>query len=233
MLCRTALLVWLAFATCLDQAQDCARAAEVTTGTIRGTIGYEADPKRPWRLGRYYIRNARTGELAEAVVALQSRGLKVPRGPQDSAMVTVDQKNFQFVPETSAIRAGDRVRFLNSDDHAHNVKTSHPNQSFNVTMPVEGEHVETFHLATGTRDPYVIDCVFHASMKAWIFVFDHPWFALTGKDGKFELKDVPPGDYKIEVVHPAGGLQHSEAIKVVAGQITELTFQLQPSDKSN
>ena len=70
-------------------------------------------------------------------------------------------------------------------------------------------------------------------MKAWIFVFDHPWFALTGKDGKFELKDVPPGDYKIEVVHPAGGLQHSEAIKVVAGQITELTFHLQPSDKSN
>ncbi len=48
----------------------------VSTGTIRGKVMYVADPKRPWRLGRYYIRNAKTGELAEAVVAIASRGLK-------------------------------------------------------------------------------------------------------------------------------------------------------------
>ena len=49
---------------------------KATTGTIRGTVKYIADPQHPWRLGRYYIRNAKSGELAEAVIAISQRGLK-------------------------------------------------------------------------------------------------------------------------------------------------------------
>jgi plastocyanin len=224
----------LLFAACLLTAFHPLRAeddstTDLTTGTIRGTVVYLADPERPWRLGRYYIRDARTGELSEAVVALSGRRLKSPDGGGKPATVTVDQKNFQFTPETVAIRAGDRVRFLNSDDQIHNVKTNHPRHSFNITMPVDGEHVETFRSAGGIRRPYVLGCAFHSAMRAWVFVFDHPWFAVTAERGTFQLQHVPPGEYQLDVVHPAGDLRTRETVTVVAGETTQVQVRLHPS----
>jgi hypothetical protein len=96
-------------------------------------------------------------------------------------------------------------------------------------MPVGGEHVETFSKASGIRQPYQIECVYHASMRAWIFVFDHPWFALTGEDGSFELKNVPAGEYRLDVVHPAGNLHASEKVKIVAGKESKIQITLRPS----
>lgn len=198
------------------------------TGTLRGTVKYIADPQHPWRLGRYYIRNAKSGELAEAVVAISQRGLKPAQEKREPATVVVDQKDFQFVPETAAIRAGDHVRFLNSDNHAHNVKTSHPSFSFNVTMPVGGEHTETFPVASGASQPFKIDCVFHTSMQAWIFVFDHPWYQVTAPDGKFLLENIPVGEYRLDVVHPAGDLRNRQTIQIVAGRVTEIEIPMHP-----
>jgi len=201
---------------------------KAATGTIRGTVKYIADPQHPWRLGRYYIRNAKSGELAEAVVAISQRGLNASDEKREPVTVEVDQKDFQFKPETTAIRVGDHVRFLNSDNHAHNVKTSHSDFSFNVTMPVGSEHTETFKVATGTSDPYRIDCVFHNSMQAWVFVFNHPWFHVTTADGNFVMSDVPAGEYRLEVVHPAGDLRYRQTIQVVAGETSEVEIRMQP-----
>ena len=69
-------------------------------------------------------------------------------------------------------------------------------------------------------------------MRAWVFVFEHPWFAITGKDGAFELKDVPPGEYRLDVVHPAGNLRASEKVRVVAGQEHRVQISLRPPEKS-
>ena len=92
------------------------------------------------------------GHLAEAVVALETA--PVERGPSDkAATVVVDPKDFQFTPETAAIRAGDRVKFLNSDTAVHNVQTFHPEHAFNINMPSGGEHVETFQRAGALTSP--------------------------------------------------------------------------------
>jgi len=199
-----------------------------TTGTIHGTVKYFADPQHPWRLGRYYIRNAKSGELAEAVVAISRRGLKATNEKREPVTVVVDQKDFQFTPETTAIRVGDHVRFLNSDSHAHNVRTSHPDFSFNVQMPVGSEHIETFNVAGGTNQPYRIDCIFHSAMQSWIFVFDHPWFQVTTVDGSFLMKDVPVGEYRLDVVHPAGDLRHRQTIQVFASEVSDVEILMQP-----
>lgn len=200
-----------------------------STGAIEGTVQYVANAQRPWRLGRYYIRNPKSGEISEAVVAISKRGLKATGEKREFATVEVDQKNFQFIPETTAIRAGDRVRFLNSDNHAHNVKTTHPDFSFNVTMPVGSNHSESFNVASGANQPYRIDCVFHSAMQAWIFVFDHPWYQVTSADGKFHLKEVPPGEYRLDVVHPAGNLRERQTVQVIAGKTSKLEIRLHPS----
>ena len=202
------------------------------TGSIRGIIRYAADPQKPWRLGRYYIRNSKSGELAEAVVAISKRGLTAPKEKREPVTVIVDQKDFQFTPETSAIRTGDRVRFLNSDNHAHNVKTTHPSHSFNITMPVGTEHAETFSVASGIVEPYRIDCALHSAMRAWVFVFDHPWYQVTAVNGKFDLSNVPAGEYRLDVVHPAGNLRHRQNVVVESGKAIDLDIALKPSSTS-
>ena len=201
------------------------------TGTIQGTVFYQSDSKRPWRYARYYIEDRKKGELAEAVIALASRTLEKQERPTASATVVVDQKDFRFVPETVAIRVGDRIKFLNSDKEVHNVQTFHPRHSFNVNMPAGVEHVETFNQASGIRRPYRIGCVYHSSMRAWVFALDHPYFQVTQAEGRFRLKNVPAGKHKLEMVHPAGQLRWSKTINVAAGKTTQIEIRVSPDDK--
>lgn len=205
--------------------------AAAATGVIEGKVTYEADAKRPWRYGRYYIRDRKVGGLAEAVVALADSHRVQRDATEEPAVTVVDQKDFQFTPETVAIRAGDRVQFTNSDREVHNVRAFHPLHQFNVNMPSRGEHVETFAQAGGIRRPYQIGCVYHSAMRVWVFVFDHPHFQVTGVDGRFRLAGLAPGKYTIEVVHAAGELRRSETVNVVAGDTTQLEIVLSPDDK--
>jgi len=201
------------------------------TGTIAGKVIYQSDPKRPWRLGRYYVKNAHTGELAEAVVAITGKGLKGPEASREPQTATIDQKDFQFMPETLAIRAGDQIKFINSDAQVHNIQTSHVRQSFNVNMQPGGEHVQPFPSAGGIRQPYRVGCAFHGAMRSWVYVFDHPWFHVTGADGTFRLNDVPPGEYRVELTHPAGDLHASRTITVKAGESVAVEVKLTPDDQ--
>src|SRR5262245_10628621 len=86
-------------------------------GAIEGTVTYQTDPARPWRYARYYVKQAKTGELAEAVVALRARPMSDANRPPETAVI--DQQNFQFQPETVAIRKGDSVKFTNADTTTH------------------------------------------------------------------------------------------------------------------
>ena len=52
-----------------------------------------------------------------------------------------------------------------------------------------------------------VKCNVHPWMKSYIFVFKHPYYTVTSKDGKFELKNLPPGTYTIEAWHERFGTQ--------------------------
>lgn len=210
-------------------AEDAAPAP--TGGVVHGRIAYQADAARPWRYARYYIKDRKAGLLAETVVALRpvDRKKKFPRTDKPKTAV-MDQKDFRFVPETLAIRAGDPVKFLNSDPHVHNVRTTDDVVPFNVNMPSGSQHEHTFLRAGGTRAPLRIGCTFHSTMKAWIFVFNTPWFQVTKDDGAFSLKNIEPGEYWLDVVHPAGELAFSKQIAVEAGQSQNIDIELSPDN---
>ncbi len=214
--------------TVVAQNEDTAKG-----GTIEGVVTYEADSKRPWRYSRYYIKNRKAGLLAEAVVALESKSLdKTKRTTQPNTAV-MDQQNFQFVPETLAIQAGDRVKFLNSDGVTHNVLTSHLYHSFNVNLGGGEVHIETFKKGGGIKRPYFLGCAYHSAMRAWIYVFNHPYFQMTKADGRFRLSDVPPGKYELKLVHPAGELSWSQKVNVEAGKTLKFEIKLSPDHKSS
>jgi hypothetical protein len=135
-----------------------------------------------------------------------------------------------FTPETVAVRAGDKVKFLNSDKELHNVNVFHKLHSFNVTMPSGGSHIEPFEHATEITRPYQLGCIYHGAMRGWVYVFDHPFFKVTGSDGAYRLEHVPPGKYRLEMVHPAGQLRGSDEIEVKAGQVTRKDIRVSPDN---
>ena len=203
-----------------------------TTGAIAGTVRYAFDSGRPWRYARIYVKKAgreTSGPLAETVVSLAGPGLKSPL-PADANTVVIDQKDMQFVPETTLLRAGDRVKFTNSDPSTHNVNSQSPLHPFNVTIANGEEALETFSRGGGSRVPVPIGCTFHGHMRAWIYVFDHPFFQLTGQDGAFRLEHVPPGEYRLEVVHAAGELRSSRAVTVRPGETLDFGLTLSPDN---
>ena len=205
------------------------RAQSAGTGVIEGTVFYQADGARPWRYALYYVKQAKTGELAEAVVALRAKG--VVESARGAESVVIDQENFQFQPETVAIRKGDSVKFTNADAATHNVQASGEIATFNVNMPGGGDHTVRFDRAGGVRQPVQIGCVFHSAMRAWIFVFDHPWYQVTEASGKFRLGEVPPGSYELEMAHPAGGLRWRKRVEVKAGEVTRIDIRVSADDK--
>lgn len=224
------LLAWfgLSAGLALVSARGAESAPAAGGGTVSGRVTYKADSARPWPLGRYYLNS---GAMTEAVVALEGPGLAGLMPPSAPKTVWVDQKNFNFVPETAVIRAGDSVRFTNSDEALHNVMTFQGPEPFNVNLAQGKEHTHLFAVGKGLDQQILITCVFHAAMRGWVYVFDHPFFVLTPKDGKFRFENVPPGEYQLHVVHPAGELEWSRKVTVKSDAPVEIEIALGPDQK--
>ncbi|MEX2288434.1 MAG: plastocyanin/azurin family copper-binding protein [Planctomycetaceae bacterium] len=225
---QTTLILSISSAAAADEKNPAQPAAN--TGTIQGTVSYTSDAKRPWRYARYYVDDKNAGRLAESLVCL--RLMKPTEGTpkREQAKVVIDQKDFRFIPETIAIRAGDRVKFTNSDFSVHNVSTNNDLHPFDLTLGHDDEAVEAFPRAGGPRRPIVIGCKFHGSMRAWIYVFDHPWYQVTAADGAFSLKEVPAGVYQLEMVHSAGQLRWNQRVEIAAGQTHTMAITVSPDN---
>ena len=204
--------------------------AESETGTIEGRVIYHADAKRRWRYSRYYVKDQKLGHLAEAAVSVSSPALRRLKTNRKPATHKIDQTNFRFVPETTVIRTGDFVHFHNSDRGVHNVRASNTIEPFSSNIGNGGVLKRQFNDRLGVLKPVQIGCVFHSAMQAWIFVFPHPYYALTKEDGKFRLSGIPEGSYTLQMAHPGGGLRWSKRVKVTAGKTLKLDIGVSPDN---
>lgn len=140
------------------------------------------------------------GELANVVVML--RGMDGKSKGASAAPAVLDQKNCQYVPQILAVQTGQKITVKNSDPLMHNVH-SLPivtgNNEGNVGMM---ERSPDLSLSFPRAENFLkFKCDVHPWMFAWVTVVDHPYFAVTARDGSFTIKDVPPGKYKIAAYH--------------------------------
>ena len=138
------------------------------------------------------------GGLQYAFVYIKS-GLPDKTWPATTA-VTLDQKGCMYVPHVIGIVQGQNIEVKNSDQTNHNI---HPlpktNQEWNESQPPGSES----KMKTFAREEIMIPvkCNIHPWMRSYIGVLPHPFFAVTGDDGSYTIKGLPPGTYTITVWH--------------------------------
>jgi hypothetical protein len=146
--------------------------------------------------------------------------------------VVLDQPTCRFVPHALAVRQGQTLLARNSAPVAHNVHwTGIKNPGGNLIVPSKGEHAIKNLVAD--RYPIKINCDIHGWMNAYVRVFDHPYYALTGKDGSFTIKDAPAGKYRLMVWHETGygpGGSKGTEVTIKGGESTDVgALSLKPS----
>lgn len=111
---------------------------------------------------------------------------------------TMRQKNKMFSPHVLAIAAGTYVDFPNDDPIFHNAFSSYNGQIFDLTLYPPG----TTKTVRFSREGIVrVFCNIHSSMSAVIVVLPTPYFATTVRDGSFQISNVPPGEYGLNIFH--------------------------------
>ncbi|GIW88994.1 MAG: hypothetical protein KatS3mg108_3318 [Isosphaeraceae bacterium] len=189
-------------------------------GVVRGRVVYDGPIPKPVAnpesgIPRAIVTVDGEGGLSEAVVWLDgvAETTERPQGPIPPAVM--DQVDFAFVPHVLAVEAGREVEFRNSDLANHGVRavSLEPANEFQVTTPPGGTYRHRF---VASRFPVAIGCPLHPAMAAWVFVFKHPFHAVTDESGRFRIEGVPPGRYRLEVRHPSGGMRSAREVEVTA-----------------
>ena len=138
--------------------------------------------------------------------------------------VTLDNKGCVFVPHALLIRTGQTVKLLNEDAVAHNIHT-YPlrGNAINILIP-PGEKVGIDQTMEKPEIlPIPVKCDIHPWMQAYALILDHPFAAVSDKDGRFEIKGLPAGKHDFRIWHEGGGyVERSYDVTVEAGKTTDL-----------
>jgi hypothetical protein len=175
---------------------------------------------------RFFVVGA-GGELADTVVML--KGITSKSTGASAEPLLVDQKGCEYIPYVAAAQTGQKIVVKNSDPAMHNVHPSPVaagNKEDNKAQ-FPGAADLTFDFPTA-ENFLKFKCDVHPWMFAYITIVDHPYYAVTAKDGTFTIKDVPAGKYTIVAMHrKAAPTGVEQAIEVTAdGAKADFTLEL-------
>ena len=193
-----------------------------------------------WRIVEDFVIGA-DGSLKDAVVMLtgveKGKRFEVPK-------VLIEAMDCDFLPFVNVLRDQDEITVINMDPVEHDIqgyetaRVRGARVLFNRPLPMNAFHkvlgmlhshkhlpgkpmIQKVHLRKG-RNIFVMQCGFHPYMFSWGVVVKNPYYAITKEDGRFELTDVPPGEYTLTVWHAGMKKYLDRNITVTAdGSVTQ------------
>jgi hypothetical protein len=212
------LIVTIALAAGVAHADTPKPAPAPATGSIKGTVIFEGEAPDRKKLKRDTDPFcAKTEKLDEEIVVekgklrdvlVRIKNGSVPSAPAPATPVIIDQRDCMYTPRVVGMIAGQKLEIRNSDGTFHNVRGMLSGKLlWNKPYPKGEPPLKLDPSAAKAGDVIEIVCDVHAWMKAWAVVQDHPYFAVTGPDGVFEITGLPQGTYTLEAWHPKLGLR--------------------------
>ena len=169
------------------------------------------------------------GNLANVIVAIKKEEGKDLPGEAPSEPAVLDQKGCMYEPHAIAMMAGQEMVVKNSDAFLHNVHAlSTVNPPFNFGQPTKDEEGKKLGPdAPKAAEYFRVKCDVHPWMSAYIGVFEHPFHAVSGEDGKYTIKGkVPDGEYTLVAWHEKFG-EKEEKVTIKDGK-AEKSFSFKP-----
>ncbi len=208
-----------------------------TVATISGTVKFDGAAPKPSKIdmsqdpGCKGMNEAENmvvsgGSLANVFVyvkdGLGNRTFDAPKDP-----VVLDQKGCQYHPHVLGVMTGQTVQIKNDDPTTHNIHpTPKDNREWNESQPPSAPPIEKSFAREEIMLP--VKCNQHPWMKMYVNVVKSPFYAVTGKDGKYEIKGLPPGDYTLAFVHEKLGEQ-DQKVTVAAKEAKAVDQSFKPA----
>lgn len=165
--------------------------AAVDAGRITGKLELTAGPRQ----------RVEAGEVAEGLVYFLPRTGGASPKP---GRFTMNTHSKGFTPSLLVVPAGSSVSFPNKDEILHNVFSRTPGASFNLGIYGPGQTKSQTFSKAGL---VIVNCNVHSSMRANVVVLATPYYTRPGKDGRYELKNLPPGPGTLVFWHPRSAAQ--------------------------
>lgn len=205
-----------------------------SAGSLTGSITLEGTPPAAETINRRsdaYCEGLGTATTQVFVVSnggLQNVFVYIKDGlgglkfPVPATPVVLDQQGCTYLPRVFGIQAGQPLEIRNSDDTLHNIHAlPKNNREFNRGQALKG--IKHTHVFTTAEVMVPFNCDVHKWMNAWVGVLDHPFHAVSGPGGAFEIRGVPPGTYTIEAWHEKLGTQ-TQTVTIGPKEAKNLSF---------
>lgn len=138
--------------------------------------------------------------------------------------VVFDQKGCRFIPHALFVRTDQDVIVKSDDPIAHNTHTfTLRNQPVNILIAANDREGVEVSVPLPEILPMQVKCDLHPHMLAYWLILDHPYAAISGKDGKFTIKGLPAGEHSFRVWHEkVGYVDRAYTVTVKDGETTKL-----------
>jgi plastocyanin len=187
-----------------------------TAAAVSGTVKFDGAAPKPAKIDMSQDSNCQGSNTAENVIVgnghLENVFVYVKEGlgsrtfdvPKDA--VTLSQSGCKYHPHVIGVMTGQTIKIVNSDPTTHNIHpTPKDNREWNESQAPQAAPLEKTFAREEIMLP--VKCNQHPWMRMFVNVVKSPFYAVTGPDGKFEIKGLPPGDYTIAFVHEKFGEQ--------------------------
>ncbi len=159
-----------------------------TAATVSGTATYGGAVPKPAKIDMSQDPACKGNNMSETIVADNGKLANV------------------FVYVKDGVMTGQNIEIKNDDPTTHNIHpTPKDNREWNESQPPNAAPLEKSFAREEVMLP--VKCNQHPWMKMYMSVVKNPFFAVTGADGKYEIKGLPPGDYTLAFVQEKLGEQ--------------------------